>query len=254
MSIEKNRPGIPLEPEFVRNMREKLQPPSEKNVAFASVISRRFSIYFTMVFLKLKTHPDNITLMMIVAGIASAFFLMFDYVALAVVLFNLWFILDCSDGEVARSLPTTSGLGGRLDLMAHLIGHPLYIVAFTLYLAPISGDYIYILAVLYCASDITLRLLSFIPDSLSSEIELNSATEYHISNASKKLYFMRLVLDYPNFLMFATFTLLVDYWLNWNLTAVLFCIYAGGTVLIVWVVKIKKLMRLYMNSQRHKVG
>ncbi|MSZ49647.1 MAG: CDP-alcohol phosphatidyltransferase family protein, partial [Actinobacteria bacterium] len=79
---------------------------------------RRISLYLTRVFLALGWSPNQITWLMIACGIGAAPALLIPGVAgpiVAVVLIQLYLLLDCCDGEVARWTKRTSPTGVYLD-------------------------------------------------------------------------------------------------------------------------------------------
>ena len=83
---------------------------------------RRFSPYVTRVFLATPLPADAVTALMIPAGLLAAGLLTLPGVlaALGAVLFGqMWLLLDCSDGEVARWRQTFSSRGVYLDGLAH---------------------------------------------------------------------------------------------------------------------------------------
>lgn len=92
------------------------------------LISPLFSIYF----IKRNIKPNTITLFMVISGIIAPIMFMFNSIhvkCIASVLFLLWFIFDCSDGEVARFTQTFSKHGRDLDYLSHVSCHSLFIMS-----------------------------------------------------------------------------------------------------------------------------
>lgn len=243
--------SLPFEPRAIRELRASTQPPLLKNVAFAALISRRFSIYCSAIFLKLGTHPDTITLLMVVAGIAAAGALVAGKPIAAILLFNLWFVLDCSDGEVARHRGKLNPMGATIDLMAHIVNHPLLIAGFAYFLSDRTPEIVYAGALLLATSDLSLRLLNFIPDGpRQAQAAAGSGAEYHVPRGdgfSLKMTLLRIIIEFPNFLMFATFSMALDVLLGWSSTYWLFLFYCFANFLIVSMVQAKKFRRLIWN-------
>jgi phosphatidylserine synthase len=106
------------------------------NVEFiAFFVSRRISPFFTNIFLKRKTLPNTITVYMILSGWIGAILFMFDSMLVKIMgyaLIHLWFIMDCSDGEVARITKNKSTMGRELDYLAHIVNHPMFAIAFAI--------------------------------------------------------------------------------------------------------------------------
>ncbi len=83
---------------------------------------RRLSPYLTRLILRTPLPANGITALMIPAGLLGALCLTFDGLwtsVLAVLLFQLQLLLDCSDGEVARWRKQFSPAGVYLDQLAH---------------------------------------------------------------------------------------------------------------------------------------
>ena len=83
---------------------------------------RRLSPYLTLLILRTPLPANGITALMIPAGLLGALCLTFDGLwtsVLAVLLFQLQLLLDCSDGEVARWRKQFSPAGVYLDQLAH---------------------------------------------------------------------------------------------------------------------------------------
>jgi phosphatidylglycerophosphate synthase len=83
---------------------------------------RRASIHVTKVFLRLGWSPNSITWLMIVTGVAAGPALLIPGIAGAVaaaLLIQVYLLLDCCDGEVARWTGRTSTTGVYLDRVGH---------------------------------------------------------------------------------------------------------------------------------------
>lgn len=106
--------------------------PSFTSWPFIDSVCCRISPLFSIAFIKRGVKPNTITLFMIISGIVGGVVLMFPFAwckCIAGFVYLLWYIFDCSDGEVARSTTTFSKGGKYLDWCAHLITHPLFSVA-----------------------------------------------------------------------------------------------------------------------------
>ncbi|RJL30515.1 CDP-alcohol phosphatidyltransferase family protein [Bailinhaonella thermotolerans] len=83
---------------------------------------RRLSIYGTWLLVRTPLSPNQITGLMIVAGIAAGAVLALPGLWAAIgaaLLIQLYLLLDCSDGEVARWTKRTSIAGVYLDRVGH---------------------------------------------------------------------------------------------------------------------------------------
>jgi phosphatidylglycerophosphate synthase len=105
----------------IREIRKKYQY-SESDTYYAKLICRKLSPFFTWFFLQTSIKPNTITLFMIFSGILGGIFLCqqaFSNNILVVLFLQLFLILDCVDGEVARAKEIFSKKGKFLDLVAN---------------------------------------------------------------------------------------------------------------------------------------
>lgn len=68
-------------------------------------VSRFFSIYLTRILLPTPATPNQVSFAMIVVGVAASILFVYssrEMFLCAALLLQAWYILDCSDGEVAR--------------------------------------------------------------------------------------------------------------------------------------------------------
>lgn len=99
----------------------------------AWLFSARISPLFTAIFLKYGVRPNSITVLMILSGLFGAALFAVDniYVKVAGYVFiQLWFVMDCSDGEVARITKDFSKFGAEMDYLAHILTHPSFQISF----------------------------------------------------------------------------------------------------------------------------
>lgn len=98
------------------------------------IFYRRISTYITKILLILGVSPNQVTVLSAFPGILAGLFLLFEepqYWILSALLINLFLVLDCCDGEVARYTGRTSNLGGYLDLFNGLLVYDLVIICMT---------------------------------------------------------------------------------------------------------------------------
>lgn len=100
---------------------------------FIDVYVCLLSPIFTKIAVRHRLLPNTVTIGMILSGIIGAFFFWMPYSIckiVGIIFIHLWFILDCSDGEVARATKTFSKWGKELDYLAHTFNHPLFAMSF----------------------------------------------------------------------------------------------------------------------------
>lgn len=91
---------------------------------FNRLVNRHFSIYFTWLFVKLNVSANQVSLLMILTGLAGTALCIPHLLWLNIIgVFLLMFteVLDCVDGEVARWTKKSSLKGLYLDLVYHVL-------------------------------------------------------------------------------------------------------------------------------------
>src|SRR5216684_2851474 len=86
---------------------------------------RRISPHATWVFARLGWAPNAVTLAFIACGLAAGVVVAFGGLATAIAaaaLIQVYLLLDCSDGELARWSGRTSATGAYLDGIGHYLG------------------------------------------------------------------------------------------------------------------------------------
>lgn len=104
-----------------------------KNGIWVDNIFWIFSPFITKLMIKLNLIPNEVTILMIISGIIGAIFFAMPNISfkvLGMIFIYLWYLLDCSDGELARIKKKYSLFGKELDYLAHFINHPLFCVSF----------------------------------------------------------------------------------------------------------------------------
>ncbi|MFZ2462253.1 MAG: CDP-alcohol phosphatidyltransferase family protein [Caldibacillus thermoamylovorans] len=187
------------------------------------LISERFSPYFSKFYIKKNVTPNMITMHMIISGIIGAILFAMPNIyvkILGAIFIHLWFILDCSDGEVARYTKTFSKFGKELDFMAHLINHPLFGLALFLSLVQLERYHFYLLAVLIMISNL-LDYLNRNVIAMKTIIDLKEPSDGHVSQKSEKwtlkqkiAFITDIFTIYPNFILFGVIIYFVDFLLG----------------------------------------
>jgi phosphatidylglycerophosphate synthase len=88
---------------------------------------------FTRWLVRWNVIPNSVSVGMILSGVLGACLFALPWLACKIaglVFIHLWFILDCSDGEVARITHKFSTFGTEIDFLAHAINHPLFNLSF----------------------------------------------------------------------------------------------------------------------------
>jgi phosphatidylglycerophosphate synthase len=109
----------------LKNLRDKTQKENEPE-PYAKYIIRPISILFTWLFVRTPITANQVTLLQEIIGIVGSIFFIKGNFVVGALLLQLGYILDCSDGEVARWKNQQSKQGKFLDLIGHMIVIPFY--------------------------------------------------------------------------------------------------------------------------------
>jgi len=107
---------------------------TKKSDPWREKVARKISIRLTKFLLLLfpRITPNQVTVIMIIFGISSAFFFMnggYIYGLIGILLYHAYLILDACDGEIARYKKMFSKKGLYLDYMGHIIINPLIVLS-----------------------------------------------------------------------------------------------------------------------------
>ena len=201
---------------------------SLKNYFLSSfLISNRISTYFSGAYVIKGIVPNKITLHMIYSGIIGGILFSLPNIYLKIlgaVFIHIWFILDCSDGEVARYSKCFSKYGKELDYVAHLIDHPLFGISFLFSLMQLKRYNILNLVVLIFLSnliDYLFRNITALNDikkvkNNNSMLDVSSSIEFN-SFKGWLTFFSNIFIVYPNFVLFGVIAYFIDYKMNLNI-------------------------------------
>jgi len=109
----------------IKNLRKVIGRPSEID-PYAKYIIRPISIWFTWVFVRTRLSANHVTIIQEIFGIIGAVLFAYGKFVLGSIFLQIGFIVDNSDGEVARWKNQQSERGKFLDLIGHMIVIPFY--------------------------------------------------------------------------------------------------------------------------------
>ncbi|MGC4378006.1 CDP-alcohol phosphatidyltransferase family protein [Fictibacillus sp. Mic-4] len=126
---QNKRATLPWDSEKILALRQFCQKDRELEDIWTWYVLRRISIYFSLLFCKLKITPNTITwvsfLSMLIAGYCMVFASSKAFL-LAFLFYNIGFLCDCIDGEMARIQKKTSNYGYFLDILIQATSIPIY--------------------------------------------------------------------------------------------------------------------------------
>ena len=129
----------------LKNLRKVVQKDVEPE-PYAKYVVRPISILFTWVFVRTPISANHVTILQELLGVIGAILFGFGRFILGSLFLQLGYILDCSDGEVARWKKQQSESGNFLDLIGHMIVIPFYYFGLGLGLFFETGQIITIIA------------------------------------------------------------------------------------------------------------
>ncbi|KGA96521.1 hypothetical protein AJ85_08130 [Alkalihalobacillus alcalophilus ATCC 27647 = CGMCC 1.3604] len=229
----------------VRAYREQAQKYSAKEDLWSWFVLRRLSIFFTIVFIKLRLTPNTISWFSFIGIVSSGFLMILSTplaFAFAFLFYNLGYLFDCVDGEVARITKKTSKKGVFIDMLIQAATLPVFI-SFIISLLVMMGYLslnVWESFILYCL--IVFAIMSLLIP-LSYQITLQNGSEQDpVNKIRAKSFFFTVVgflLGLPGF--YATLLLLVfiGLWIDWPLIPIYIALF-----LLVLVLKV--LARLFV--------
>lgn len=192
---------------------------------------------FSVPFIKHRIKPNTITMMMIILGFIGGILFALPWLIckiIAVLVYWLWFILDFSDGEVARYTKTFSKYGKQLDWMAHLICHPLIITATWISFRQAGVPYLDVLSVLsllFISCELIRR------NQIAFDTFLSVNTEMGIQSRSQTLplhnWLLAQIMYFPNFVFFFPILYVISFSLHWEDIVYIYIIWASLNCLYV---------------------
>ncbi|TMR15855.1 CDP-alcohol phosphatidyltransferase family protein [Nonomuraea turkmeniaca] len=141
---------------------------------------RRMSIYVTWLLAKTPITPNQTTGLMIVTGVAAGVVLALPGVAAAVLAFllvQLYLLLDCSDGELARWTQRTSITGVYLDRVGHYFAEAALLIGLGFRASMVIPDWYTVLGVGTALGAILIKAETDLVDVARARSGLPAATE-----------------------------------------------------------------------------
>lgn len=160
-------PGFRFESPRILALRRVLQKPKTEQSAWGWLFTRRISIYVTLLLSRTPVTPNQLTFLSIVLGVTAGLLWTAGghlYFIAGGILFQLMYLLDCVDGELARYKNMSSPKGAYLDFIGHYFTAFAMIVGASLGLAKNLGDaalYFGLVVVIFHLGDELLRDLLY---------------------------------------------------------------------------------------------
>lgn len=202
--------------EILKKIKKEKKYSLTRNFLISYFISARLSPYFSAYYIKKGVIPNKITLYMIISGIIGGLLFCFPnnlIKFIGMIFMQIWFILDCSDGEVARETRNFSKHGKELDFLAHIINHPIFTFALLISLIQKNEYSLYFLISIFslnCILDLYNR--SLIKLWLIKDLKEGVEEILIQKNGIKKIIsiFLQILTVYPNFILFSSIFYFID--------------------------------------------
>jgi CDP-alcohol phosphatidyltransferase len=115
-------PGFRFESSRILALRRVLQKPKTEQSAWGWLFTRRISIYVTLLVSRTSVTPNQLTFSSIFIGLAAALlWTIGSHLCFIIggILFQLMYLFDCVDGELARYKNMSSPKGAYVDFVGH---------------------------------------------------------------------------------------------------------------------------------------
>lgn len=128
-------PQLPTDEQALENLRQARRRVDRSQDFFIGLYQTPLAYALAPWLIRRHVRPNTVTVWMILSGILAAGLIALPSriaLILGAAVIQLFMLFDYADGAVARATGQLSTYGRELDSLAHLIGHPLMMVAFTL--------------------------------------------------------------------------------------------------------------------------
>src|SRR5690606_37610287 len=132
--LRKNLPTLPVDSAKILEYRVQCQKPRRKEDLWSWYVLRRISIYITLLLRRTPITPNAVTWLSLFFFILSGWLMLWTKpwaMLTAVLAYNLGYLCDCIDGELARLRGKTGRLGVFLDTLIRYTSIPI-LAAFAL--------------------------------------------------------------------------------------------------------------------------
>jgi phosphatidylglycerophosphate synthase len=181
---------------------------------YAKIVSPVFTRYFVAAGIS----PNAVTVLMMIFGVIGAFLFAIPHMlfkACGLILIHLWYVMDCSDGEVARITKRFSQFGTELDYTAHLVCHPLFCIAFAcslISMARYDSQIVLFVSMACISSELVLRnimLFFYIYDLKMGSATMTKGKHGRIKTIA--IHVTNALSIYPNYALIFPIAYFIDY-------------------------------------------
>ncbi|MEY8752194.1 CDP-alcohol phosphatidyltransferase family protein [Alkalicoccobacillus gibsonii] len=199
----------------ILELRRQVQPYSPKEDLWSWYVLRRMSIYITLLFRKMNLSPNTVSWMSVFFVLLSGLCMILSTPTsfiLAFIAYNIGYLFDCVDGELARLTRKISKLGYFIDMLIRAATLPVFLSFLTTLLMQTGGltlttfQSIILYLVIVC---IIMSLLLPLSYDLTFAMNVQVDPVQKIRNKSFLFEFSGFILGLPGFyLLLVIFTVL----------------------------------------------
>ena len=200
----------------IKNLKKVIGRPNEID-PYAKYFIRPISIWFTWIFVRTPLNANHVTIIQEIFGVIGAVLFASGRFVLGALFLQLGFIMDNSDGEVARWKNQQSESGKFLDLIGHMIVIPFYYFGLGLGLFLKTGQIVTLIAG-FLAALFTIKTEKII-SSTNNDLDI------------KRRGFVQSLFRYPDSMNVITILAIIDWLFNLNLLFYCIIIYGIGMTL-----------------------
>jgi len=203
--------------------------------------AKLISPLFTRLFVRIGVTPNRVTILMMVSGVIGAVLFALPYIACRVfglVFIHLWYVLDCSDGEIARITRRFSKFGTEIDYTAHIVNHPLFNLAFTcglLSMRRYNPQLVLFASILSISAELVSRNLTafYYMYKLKMSQEISENDDRLFRKAC--IHIVNLFAIYPNYVILFPLAYIADYLIGTSFAVCYFFLQTAlASLLTIW--------------------
>lgn len=188
--------------------------------------AKLISPVLTNILFKAGVAPNTVTVLMMLSGFLGAALFALPQIgikAVGLLFIHAWYVLDCSDGEVARITRCFSSFGNEIDYTAHMVNHPLFNLAFAYSLVGMgrwNSRVLLFVAILSISAELVLRNLCLFHYLYDIKMGTNLAVMRENRGPFRKLasHAVGFFSIYPNFVLLFPLTYFADHYFGTSIS------------------------------------
>jgi phosphatidylglycerophosphate synthase len=246
---ERKLPTLPVDSDAVLAYRKQCQKPRQMEEIWSWFVLRRISIYVTLWISRTPLTPNGISWLSLFFFALTGWLLLLGEPRgwlLAVLAYNLGYLCDCVDGELARVKGITSERGVFLDTLIRAMSIPVWGAA-ALMIPPafgwIDGG---LLPATWVYAVMTMATLALLVPLSFNYVQVKTDEQDPVSTMrtqSPVMEWVAFLTGMPGYFAMLPLATLAQVWSGWPVTA-------GFTAAFLIVLTLKTILRLYLTTSK----